>query len=140
LDIQNPTTQHVINPWAGQDAIHSKQLEIWYAAAHWNEVLATPKPVVVQPKQRKVQPTVSVQGSGKCGGDLPPCSVMMCESGGSLTVQNPHSTASGKWQILDSTWNNYGGYSRAKDAPEAVQDARARQIYSGGAGRGAWVC
>lgn len=79
-------------------------------------------------------------GSGACGGDLPPCSVMMCESGGSLTAQNPRSTASGKWQILDSTWGGYGGYAHASDAPEEVQDARAREIYAGGAGRSAWVC
>lgn len=79
-------------------------------------------------------------GNGACGGDLPPCSVMICESGGSLTAQNPQSTASGKWQILDSTWAGYGGYARASDAPEDVQDARAREIYADGAGRRAWVC
>lgn len=80
-------------------------------------------------------------GSGACGGDLPPCSVMMCESsGGNLRAQNPRSSASGKWQILDSTWAGYGGYARASDAPESVQDERARQVYAGGAGRGQWVC
>lgn len=87
------------------------------------------------------QPTVVASyGSGACGGNLPPCSVMMCESGGSLTAQNPNSSASGKWQILDSTWANYKGYSRAMYAPESVQDERAAQIYAGGAGRSAWVC
>lgn len=82
----------------------------------------------------------SVYGSGACGGDLPPCSVMWCESRGSLTAQNPRSSASGKWQILDSTWNGYGGYSRAMYAPEDVQDAKARELYAGGAGRSQWVC
>lgn len=81
-----------------------------------------------------------VYGSGACGGDLPPCSVLACESHGNLVAQNPHSTASGKWQILDSTWAGYGGYERAMYAPEEVQDGRAREIYRNGAGRSAWVC
>jgi hypothetical protein len=80
------------------------------------------------------------RGSGACGGDLPPCSVMECESGGSLTAQNPSSSASGKWQVIDSTWNNFMGYPTAASAPEWVQDEKARQLYAGGAGRGHWVC
>lgn len=81
---------------------------------------------------------VSEQSSGRCGGDLPPCYVMMRESRGSLTAENPVSTASGKWQFLDSTWNGYGGYSHASDAPESVQDARARELWANGAGCSHW--
>jgi hypothetical protein len=77
-------------------------------------------------------------GSGTCGGNLPPCYVMMRESGGSLTAENPVSTASGKWQFLDSTWDGYGGYAHASDAPESVQDARAAQVWNGGAGCSNW--
>jgi hypothetical protein len=80
----------------------------------------------------------SVQSSGRCGGDLPPCSVMMCESGGSLTARNPRSSASGKWQILRSTWAGFGGYAEAWLAPEAVQDAKARQLWAGGRGAFHW--
>jgi muramidase (phage lysozyme) len=50
------------------------------------------------------------------------------ESRGIITAQNPDSSASGKWQILDSTWGKYGGYLHAKDAPEWVQDAKARSM------------
>lgn len=77
-------------------------------------------------------------GSGACGGDLPPCYVMMRESGGNITAQNPTSTASGKWQFLDSTWGNYMGYAKARYAPEWVQDQRARELWAGGAGCSHW--
>lgn len=80
-------------------------------------------------------------GSGQCGGGyLPTCAIMMCESGGSLTAYNASSGASGKWQIIRSTWAGYGGYAEARDAPEEVQDARAAEIWNGGAGRGQWEC
>lgn len=76
--------------------------------------------------------------SGRCGGNLPPCYVMNRESGGSLTAENPVSTASGKWQFLDSTWAGYGGYSHASQAPESVQDARAAELWASGSGCSHW--
>lgn len=79
-------------------------------------------------------------GSGRCGGNLPPCSVMECESGGDIHAQNPNSSASGKWQVIDSTWGNYMGYPTAASAPEWVQDQFAAELYAGGAGRGHWAC
>jgi hypothetical protein len=121
----------------------------WYAVATWNVAVAaneaarvastTPRHHPPSPARRSAGPQTAESGTGRCGGDLPPCSVMMCESGGSLTARN-RSGAAGKWQIMPGTWNGYGGYSSADQAPESVQDARAREIWRGGAGRGAWVC
>jgi hypothetical protein len=49
------------------------------------------------------------------------------ESGGDYHARSPGSTASGAYQFLDTTWNGYGGYPRAADAPPAVQDAKAAE-------------
>lgn len=88
-----------------------------------------------------------------CGGDLPPCRVLQREShGGDLRVWNGGcyhpvgyagsnpcgSTASGKWQFLRSTWNNYGGFLNAADAPAEVQNAKARETWAGGRGCSHW--
>src|SRR5262245_35636689 len=67
-------------------------------------------------------------GGYPCGGALPPCYVLARESGGDPNAQNPSSSASGLWQILDSTWGGYGGYASAADAPPAVQNERAAQL------------
>lgn len=54
--------------------------------------------------------------------------ITQCESGGNPTAQNPHSSASGLYQITDGTWGGYGGYAHAKDAPVAVQTAKAMTL------------
>lgn len=53
-----------------------------------------------------------------------------CESGGDYRAENPRSTASGAWQILDGTWHRYGGYRHASHAPRDLQDAKALALYA----------
>lgn len=100
-----------------------------------------------------VQP--SARSGYSCGGDLPPCYVLERES---LMADDPPrvwngncymptgslgqcgaSTASGLWQFLRSTWNNFGGYINAADAPVDVQNAKARQLWAGGRGCSHWA-
>lgn len=129
------TPPPIISPSSTPQADWSMLRTLMDQAAYREAAEATATTQPAKATRRQV-----VYGSGACGGDLPPCSVLACESHGNLVAQNPRSTASGKWQILDTTWAGYGGYERAMYAPEEVQDARAREIYRNGAGRSAWVC
>lgn len=54
--------------------------------------------------------------------------IAKCESGGSYTAQNPRSSASGKYQFLDSTWQAMGGTGKARNASPAEQDMRAQKL------------
>lgn len=74
------------------------------------------------------------------GGYTIPTAIVMCESGGNYKAENPTSTASGAYQIIDGTWNGFGGYKHASSAPKNVQDLKAAMIWNNGRGRNQWVC
>ena len=58
-----------------------------------------------------------------------PCYIIDRESDGNYSVPNGQgSSACGAYQIMRQTWNGYGGYSSACDAPREVQDAKARSM------------
>jgi hypothetical protein len=103
---------------------------LWNNVATWNAVVRQNAETAKQQVRtarggQSSRPPVAVSApSGNCGGSLPPCWIMMRESGGNIRAMNP-SGAAGKWQIMPGTWNGYGGYASAADAPEAVQDAKA---------------
>jgi hypothetical protein len=61
------------------------------------------------------------------------------ESGGDPRAENPTTTASGLYQFVDGTWNGYGGYYHAADAPVSVQTERFYQVWDGGNGASQWV-
>lgn len=105
-------------------------------------------PTTAAPPPSAPAPAAPVASSGHvngypCGGALPPCTVLECESGGNPTAEHGGdrggvSTASGLWQILDGTWSGFGGYSHAADAPPSVQNQKAAALWDGGAGSFHW--
>lgn len=89
-------------------------------------------------------PTVLTNGDpppvNVCGVPAGPMEVILAtirtlESGGDYTAEAHGSTASGAYQIIDGTWNEYGGYARAVHAPRAVQDAKAVEMVTAILGR-----
>lgn len=84
-------------------------------------------------------PTPDGPSYGAGGGWSIPYSVVNCESGGQDLTPNS-AGASGYYQFMPGTWNNYGGYSQAYQAPKSLQDQRAAQVWNGGAGSSNWVC
>jgi hypothetical protein len=126
-----PKVAQGVNAWDAQPAI------LWLSTERWHA--AEPAPRALRRRPRASAGRSKRTASGACGGDLPSCAVLACESGGDLNAHN-RSGADGKWQIMPGTWANYGGYANPSDAPESVQDERARQIYADGAGRSQWSC
>jgi peptidoglycan hydrolase CwlO-like protein len=69
-----------------------------------------------------------------------PWPIVQCESGGQNLPPN-YATASGYYQMLDSTFHGLGGtQAHAYLAPKAVQDRLAAKLWNGGAGARNWVC
>jgi septal ring factor EnvC (AmiA/AmiB activator) len=78
--------------------------------------------------------------TGASGSWVIPSAVVACESGGQNLTPNS-AGASGYYQIIPSTWQQYGGTGPAAYlAPKSEQDAVAQRIWAGGAGASNWTC
>lgn len=98
---------------------------------HFDELVAAyRKPA---PRARTAPRPTSAHGH-PCGGDLPPCWVMMRESGGNIHAYNPTGCGGrgcrGKWQCDPRTCSGTGS--------EEQQDAEARALWRNGAGCSHW--
>jgi hypothetical protein len=102
----------------------------------------TKRAAIPPPVSSDVSAASTSDSLGACGGELPPCWVKDRESRGDYTAVNETGcsgrTCGGAWQFDPLTWNGYGGYAFAQDAPPDVQDAKARELWAGGAGCGHW--
>jgi hypothetical protein len=112
---------------------NARQMELFLQAAAENQALEA------QRAQSRKAPARTGRGGGG-GGSCNPESIVQRESKGDPNAVNPSSGAGGKYQFLPSTWSGYGGYSRAEDAPESVQDERFNEMWAGGAGSSHWGC
>jgi hypothetical protein len=76
--------------------------------------------------------TPSATAIGTCATDanLAPIltTIRSIETGGNYATTITTSTASGAYAFLDGTWNEYGGYARAADAPPDLQDQKAAEL------------
>lgn len=83
---------------------------------------------------RSAAASASTPAGGRCGGDLPPCWVMMRESRGDPNAYNPTGCSGrgcyGKWQCDPRTCDGTG--------TEAEQDAEARRVWDNGRGCSHW--
>jgi multidrug efflux pump subunit AcrA (membrane-fusion protein) len=92
--------------------------------------------------ERSAQATPALptpSGPQASGGWVIPGAIVACESGGQNLTPNS-AGASGYYQIIPSTWREFGGTGPAAYlASKAEQDAVAARIWSG-AGWQAWDC
>ena len=72
---------------------------------------------------------------GLCAGDTDVAQILATirslESGspeGRYDAEAAGASASGAYQFVDGTWDGYGGYSHAADAPPPLQDAKAAEM------------
>lgn len=110
---------------------------VWYAAVHidlerrwYTEVNA--RAAALRMRNRPQRHASSSGGSAGFPGEC----IIDHESrnAGTYTTAN----GDGAYQIIPSTWGGYGGYGQASDAPPAVQDERALQLWANGAGGRHW--
>ncbi len=79
-------------------------------------------------------------GLGSSAGWAIPYPIVLCESGGQNLPPNA-AGASGYYQIIPSTWHDFGGTGAAAYlAPKSEQDAVAARIWNNGAGASNWAC
>lgn len=153
LEEDNTTVVKAAQPWGQEKPPYVVDAAMFTTTTTARARTAPTKPRTVM-RAASAAPAVTTAGGFPCGGDLPPCYVLRRESlmaadpvrvwNGNCympvgsTSQCGRSSASGLWQFLRSTWNHFGGYLNAADAPLEVQNEKARLTWAGGAGCSHW--
>jgi hypothetical protein len=119
-----------------------------YAPVHILAKESVKAKVIIAPKPKpKIKPAIRKHRvavhrfsafAGGAGGIA--ARIRHCESGGNYRAQNSHSTASGAYQFLNSTWTAVTGKPAPASAySPAIQDAAFWQAWAGGRGAGMWA-
>ena len=82
-----------------------------------------PPPDTLPPPLPPAGPALGIKVPKHIGDIL--MTIRTIESGGNYTIPKNRGGASGAYQYIDSTWNNYKGYPSAYLAPPEMQDERA---------------
>ena len=156
------TTQRVLALASMNSLLQSKQSALQHARVAQQDALAASRArgsalrseiAQVQAEQAAAARAAAAQAAASAGsgatptavGPAPtgswtiPSQVVQCESGGQNLTPNS-AGASGYYQFMPGTWNGYGGYGQAYQAPKSLQDQRAQQLWNGGSGASNWVC
>lgn len=84
-----------------------------------------------QPTLGESQPSQTAAPSEVAMGDMPVGCIRKYESGGTTDEGgNYQDSGGGAYQIIHGTWNGYGGYDNAEDAPPGVQDQKAADLWA----------
>ncbi len=114
-----------------------------YAFAVWLQAMEQAKFVAfTEAVWADYQASLAPRSSGSSGGGgCTEESIIARESGGDPGVYNTSgSGASGLYQFMPGTWDGYGGYANAADAPPEVQQQKFNEVWAGGAGSSHWSC
>lgn len=119
-----------------------RAVELWNATTTWDQAVVDIAKQLTLEAEGNPRPTGMSRAykspattTGRCGGDLPPCWVMMRESGGNIHAYNPTGCGGrgcyGKWQCDPRSCDGTG--------TEAEQDAEARRLWDHGRGCSHWA-
>lgn len=136
---QSPALQHygATNSLsvAAQGLDEAVGYKITEATNRWNEAEAQNARRAAIHKKKIPKDSIPSIGTGRCGGNLPPCWVMERESKGDLNAYNPTGCGGrgcyGKWQCDPRSCSGHG--------TEEEQDAEAAALWDGGAGCSNWA-
>jgi hypothetical protein len=74
------------------------------------------------------------------GGYSIPAGIVQCESHGDWSAVNPATGAGGAYQILPSTWDQYGGGPGGPAGSSPAEQSRVAALIYAAVGGSAWTC
>lgn len=127
------STGKVVTDYVVRKSIQIYERALYYVAPHPPAPAAYAKPTSYQ------APIPITTSPAYNGGYSIPSYIVQCESHGNWNAVNPSSGAGGAYQIIQTTWQAYGGTGSPASASPAEQSSIAAKIYAS-QGASAWSC